>query len=154
MLVKKIKHSHAMNVKDASILNVVMFMQPTWIRGSMWTPDNWSVYRQTVRTNNDVEGWHRRINGRAGRPDLGFYVLVPLLCREAETVDLTIRLVSEHALTWVHRKIFKEVHGRLFKIWEKYEDDDMTTTQLLRACNHIIGLGPSTTQDDIHNEDF
>ncbi|KAH3816248.1 hypothetical protein DPMN_117761 [Dreissena polymorpha] len=101
-----------------------------------------------------VPGWHRRINGRAGRPDLGFYVLVPLLCREAETVDLTIRLVSEHALTWVHRKIFKEVHGRLFKIWEKYEDDDMTTTQLLRACNHIIGLGPSTTQDDIHNEDF
>jgi DNA-binding MltR family transcriptional regulator len=81
-------------------------------------------------------------------------VLVPLLRREAETVDLTIRLVSEHALTRVHRKIFKEVHGRLFEIWEKYEDDDMTTTQLLRACSHIIGLGPSTTQDDIHDEDF
>ncbi|XP_052268633.1 uncharacterized protein LOC127870010 [Dreissena polymorpha] len=136
------------------ILNVVMYMQRTWIRGSMWTPDNWSVYRQTVRTNNDVEGWHRRINGRAGRPDLGFYVLVPLLRREAETADLTIRLVSEHALTRVHRKIFKEVHGRHFEIWEKYEDDDMTTTQLLRACSHIIGLGPSTTQDDIHDEDF
>ncbi|KAH3813734.1 hypothetical protein DPMN_142201 [Dreissena polymorpha] len=73
--------------------------------------------------------------------------------REAETVDLTIRLVSEHALTRVH-KIFKEVHGRLLEIWEKYEDDDMTTTQLLRACSHIIGLGPSTTQDDIHDEDF
>ncbi|KAH3792411.1 hypothetical protein DPMN_145907 [Dreissena polymorpha] len=74
-------------------------------------------------------GWHRRING--------FYVL-------AET----------HALTRVHRKIFKEVHGRLFEIWEKYEDDDMTTTQLLRACSHINELGPSTTQDDIHDEDF
>ncbi|KAH3814481.1 hypothetical protein DPMN_142982 [Dreissena polymorpha] len=74
-----------------------------------------------VRTNNDVEGWHRRINGRSGRPDLGFYVLVPLLRREAETVDLTIRLVSEHALTRVHRKIFKEVQGRLFEIWEKYD---------------------------------
>ncbi|KAH3749101.1 hypothetical protein DPMN_183592 [Dreissena polymorpha] len=70
------------------------------------------------------------------------YVLVPLLCREAETVDLTIRLVSEHALTRVSRKIFKEVHGRLFEIWEKYEDDDMTTTQLLRTRSHIIGLGP------------
>ncbi|KAH3867254.1 hypothetical protein DPMN_030380 [Dreissena polymorpha] len=40
-----------------------------------------------------------------------------LLRREAETVDLTIRLVSVHALTRVHRKIFKEVHGRLFEIW-------------------------------------
>ncbi|KAH3748838.1 hypothetical protein DPMN_183294 [Dreissena polymorpha] len=34
---------------------------------------------QTVRTNNDVEGWHRRINTRAGRADLGFYMLVPLI---------------------------------------------------------------------------
>ncbi|KAH3890478.1 hypothetical protein DPMN_014559 [Dreissena polymorpha] len=83
-----------------------------------------------------------------------FYVLVHLLRHEAETVDLTIRLVSEHALTRVHRKILKEVHGRLFEIWEKYEDDDMTTSQLLRACSHIIGLGQSTTQDDIHDEDF
>ncbi|KAH3807534.1 hypothetical protein DPMN_135879 [Dreissena polymorpha] len=60
-----------------------------------------------------------------------------------------------HALTRIHRTIFKEVHGRLFEIWEKNEDDDMTTTQLLRAtCSHIIGLGPSTTQDDIHDENF
>ncbi|KAH3803831.1 hypothetical protein DPMN_132099, partial [Dreissena polymorpha] len=73
-------------------------------------------------------GWHRRING--------FYVL-------AETVDLTIRL-----------NFFKEVHGRLFEISEKYEDDDMTTTQLLRALSHINEMGPSTTQDDIHFEDF
>ncbi|KAH3698704.1 hypothetical protein DPMN_086250 [Dreissena polymorpha] len=54
------------------ILNVVMYMQRTWIRGSMWTPDNWSVYRQTVRTNNDVEG----------RPDLGFYVLLRYLSQQ------------------------------------------------------------------------
>ncbi|KAH3882677.1 hypothetical protein DPMN_006621 [Dreissena polymorpha] len=64
-------------------------------------------------------------SSRASRPRV--YVLVLLLRREAETVDLTIRLVSEHALTRVHRKIFKEVHGRLFEIWEKYDDDDMTT---------------------------
>ncbi|KAH3832659.1 hypothetical protein DPMN_105957 [Dreissena polymorpha] len=70
--------------------------------------------------------------------DLGFYMLVPLLRREAETVDLTIRLVSEHAPTRAHRTIFKEVHVRLFEIWEKYEDDDMTTTQPLRVCSHII----------------
>ncbi|KAH3724128.1 hypothetical protein DPMN_049938 [Dreissena polymorpha] len=94
------------------------------------------------------EGEDRTFNKLISRrPDLGFNVL-------AETVDLTIRLVSEHALTRVNRNIFKEVHGRLFEIWEKYEDEDMTTTQLLRACSYIIGLGPSTTLDSIHNDDF
>ncbi|WAR10485.1 hypothetical protein MAR_035561 [Mya arenaria] len=33
-------------------------------------------------TNNDCEGWH----SKAGRSNLQFYVLVPLLQREAETV--------------------------------------------------------------------
>ncbi|KAH3869815.1 hypothetical protein DPMN_032986 [Dreissena polymorpha] len=81
-------------------------------------------------------------------------MLIPLLLREADTVDLTIRLVSEHALTRVHRKKCKEVHGRLFNIWEKYEDDEMTTTQLLRACSNITGQGPGTTHGNIHNEEF
>ena len=32
---------------------------------------SWCVYRRSVRTNNDVEGWHHRINQRASRkPDL------------------------------------------------------------------------------------
>ncbi|KAH3747449.1 hypothetical protein DPMN_181876, partial [Dreissena polymorpha] len=37
------------------LLNVVNYVERTWIRGSMWKPENWSVYRQTVRTNNEVE---------------------------------------------------------------------------------------------------
>jgi hypothetical protein len=27
-----------------------------WINGSVFTPNDWSVYRQDVRTNNDLEG--------------------------------------------------------------------------------------------------
>ena len=47
-----------------------------------------------TRTNNDVEGWHRRINTKAGRTTLQFYLLVPLLHQEADHVDLTAKLLS------------------------------------------------------------
>ncbi|KAH3836789.1 hypothetical protein DPMN_110164 [Dreissena polymorpha] len=67
-------------------------------------------------------------------------MLVPLLRREAATVDLTIRLVSEHALARVHRRKYKDVHGKLFDTWDKYEGDDITTTQLLRRCSNIAGI--------------
>jgi hypothetical protein len=43
------------------VLNVVEYMERTWIRGSVWNPSNWSVFRELVRTNNDLEGWHRRL---------------------------------------------------------------------------------------------
>ncbi|KAH3740006.1 hypothetical protein DPMN_046701 [Dreissena polymorpha] len=60
-----------------------------------------------------------------------------------------LKLNKEHRLAGADRSsIF------FLKIWEKYEDDDITTTELLRACSHIIGLGPSTTMDKIHIDDF
>ncbi|KAH3769539.1 hypothetical protein DPMN_170812 [Dreissena polymorpha] len=59
-------------------------------------------------------------------------MLVPLLRREAATVDLTIRLVSEHAIARIDRRKYRDVHGKLFDTWDKYEDNEITTTQLLR----------------------
>ncbi|KAH3816141.1 hypothetical protein DPMN_117650 [Dreissena polymorpha] len=81
-------------------------------------------------------------------------MLVPLLRREAATVDLTIRLMSEHALASVHRRKYKDVHGKLFDTWDKYEDDDITTTQRLRRCSNIASLVPDSTHDPIHDEDI
>ena len=131
---------------------VVQYVRHTWIEGNMWTPENWSVYRQQVRTNNDIEGWHRRINSRAGRPDLGLYVLVPLLRREAATVELQIQLVSEELLTRLQRKTYKDTHDKLFAAWDKYEEDELTTTQLLRLAANLSGLAPTQPSDPIYKE--
>ncbi|KAH3861837.1 hypothetical protein DPMN_024788 [Dreissena polymorpha] len=87
----------------------------------MWTPEHWNVLRETVRTNNDVEGWHRRMNSRAGRSDLGLYVIVPFLRAEAQTVSLQVLLVSENLLTATLRKRYKDVHDRLLYAWDAYE---------------------------------
>ena len=79
-----------------------------------------------------------------GRPDLGFYSLVPLLLKEARTVDLQMRLVSENLLTKISRKQYSVVHGKLFELWDRYENNDISTSGLLRACGLITGLGPVT----------
>lgn len=92
-----------------------------------------------------VSGWHRRINGKAGRGDLGFYVLVPLLLGEAETVNVQMRLVSENLLTRTHRQQYRHIYGKLFDLWDQYDDGLISTNKLLRACSQINGLGPTTT---------
>lgn len=70
-----------------------------WIRETVWKPENWPVFRKTVRTNNDMEGWHRGLNSRANGSSLPFYVLVPLFHNEANDVIVTVRLVSENLVT-------------------------------------------------------
>ena len=54
---------------------------------------------QSIRTNNDIEGWHHSLNKRAaGRCGLSLYMFVALLHKEAGLVSVQIRLVSVRKL--------------------------------------------------------
>ena len=76
---------------------------------------------QSVRTNNDIEGWHRSLNRRvAGRYGLPLYMFVALLHKEARLMLLQIRLVSERKLKQMHRSTYCEVQRRLFELWEAF----------------------------------
>ena len=118
--------------------DLATYVRATWIQGN-WCPADWSVYQCSVRTNNDVEGWHRRLNGLAGSRSQPFYVSVPLLHREAETVRRQVKLVKEGKLQRYQRVTYRRLQGRFFTLWDQYEARDLTTKQLLRACSHLTG---------------
>ena len=63
-------------VADAAVDLLLTYVSATWLESTVWSAENLSVYGQHVRTNNDVEGWHRRLNQRARRADLPLYLLV------------------------------------------------------------------------------
>ncbi|KAH3832068.1 hypothetical protein DPMN_105344 [Dreissena polymorpha] len=98
-------------------------------------------------------GWHRRIDARACSANLGLYKLANLLREESETVDLHIRLVSQHLLTKIRRKKYVTIHGRLHQAWDDYEEEKLTTTELLRIISHINALGPSTAVHHMLDDD-
>ncbi|KAH3878952.1 hypothetical protein DPMN_002853 [Dreissena polymorpha] len=98
-------------------------------------------------------GWHRRINARACSANLGLYKLANLLREESETVDLHIRLVSQHLLTKIRRKKYVTIHCRLHQAWDDYEEEKLTTTELLRIISLINALGPSTAVHHMLDDD-
>ena len=52
----------------------------------------WSVFRQPVQTNNDMEGWHYPLNNKASHGQLNLYKLIQLLYAQKLTcVDLATR---------------------------------------------------------------
>ena len=55
---------------------LVDYIDQTWIRSRTWPVVSWCVYGQTIRTNNEVEGWHTRMNvdKAKGAHNLPFYV--------------------------------------------------------------------------------
>ena len=71
-----------------------------------------------MRTNNDVEGWHRRLNGHAKKGQLPFYVLVALPHEEArfKLVSPEVHLVKEARLQRYQRRVYRSMQGRLFTL--------------------------------------
>ena len=123
-------------VTEPKLLLIVTYVHKTWIRNSVWPSTAWSCYNRSVRTNNDVEGWHRALNIKAGR-SLPFFILVPLLRKEAMVVDLQVRLVGEHKLQRHQRKASVTMQGKVFALWAKYDNRNISTSQLLRACSYL-----------------
>ena len=119
-------------------LELMAYVSRTWLEGN-WSPQDWSVYGQAVQTNNDVEGYHRRINGNASSSHIPFYVLVQLLYRESQHVKLQVRLVKDGKLARYQRRVYRQLQGRLFSLWDKYERHDITTTHLLSTAARIYG---------------
>ena len=115
------------------------YVADNWFTSHTFPPTTWSVYKETVRTNNDLEGWHNGLNRRAkGKSNLPLYVLIQLLHKEAALVSLQIRLVSERRL-WRHQcTTYKNMQKRLFSLWQQYEEGEKNSKQLLEACSHLV----------------
>lgn len=53
------------------------YIYKQWINSNCFPPSTWSVFNQPIRTNNDAEGWHNRMNHKANnRADLPLYELI------------------------------------------------------------------------------
>ena len=53
----------------------------------------------------------------------------------------------------LHHKKYRDTLEKLHQAWERYEEDEITTNQLLRTASHITGLGPLERPGDDYTED-
>ena len=99
----------------------------------------WSVSMESVKTNNDFEGWHNGLNRHAkGEFQLPLYLLIQLLHKESSLVPLQIRLLSETRLRRHQRRTYNNLRKRLLSLWHEYEAGQKNTKQLLDARSHLL----------------
>jgi len=131
-------HTMASNTDKTSALRDLMrYVDTTWLQSNVWSVDTVSVYRERVRTNNDMEGWHRRLNQQARRSSLPFYLLVRLLHDETGVASLQARLLSEGRLRRHSRKKFALIDCQLWTLWDEYQAGTISTSSLLHAASRL-----------------
>lgn len=126
------------NVESEQLHQLLDYVRTTCIDSTVWGPCNLSVYGQSVRTNNDAEGWHNRFNRKAKKGKLNFYMLVELMHQEARMVSLQAKALSDGRVLRRQRKNYVRHQGRIANLWEKYQNGEKTAWELSGAMSHII----------------
>jgi len=120
------------------LTDLMSYVDVTWMKSTTWAIGNWSSYRRPIHTNNDTEGWHRRLNTRASQDNLSMYLLIPLLHKEATMVNIQFQLVAQHKSSSLKRKTSKDHQEQLSKLWTEYEEHVITTAQFLTGCINLV----------------
>lgn len=123
--------------KNQSLVDITDYIERTWIDSSMWPPRVWTAYRRHVRTNNDCESWHARLNRRAVSANLPLYKLILLLHRETVIVNIGLKVLSEEKIQRHPKRSTAVLEARLDTLWTEYEAGTRSADKLLRACSRI-----------------
>ncbi|XP_065928228.1 uncharacterized protein [Magallana gigas] len=127
------------SVQDGPLKDVINYVEQTWITSRTWPISSWCTFNQSIRTNNEVEGWHTRMNIQKARGshNVPFYVLLDLLRKEADLLPLQRLLVDEGKLQRLQRKSSKLIQARIFRLWETYSSGDLSTSSLLKKLGML-----------------
>ena len=121
--------------------SVMDYIQGTWLNSTVWPVTSWSVFGRSIRTNNDIEGWHNRVNTQAQKSNLQFYLMVELMYKEAAKIPLQLKMISEGKLRRRQRKQTKMVQGKILQLWDDYASNNITASHLLKKCGSLYAPG-------------
>ena len=103
----------------------------TWFESSVWKPRDICAYKRLVRTNNDAEGYHRRLNSRLGEKPPIYRLVEQLFKHEAKIVNLTCRLITCKNVTMIRRRQTREKQSQLTDLWNKFDDGLIDTQEFI-----------------------
>ena len=67
------------------------------------------------------------------------YILIALLHKEARLLTTQLKMVTEGKLRRYQGKKTKELQHRIFALWDKCSEEEITVNQLLKKCGKIYG---------------
>ncbi|XP_053381680.1 uncharacterized protein LOC128549186 [Mercenaria mercenaria] len=116
------------------LVGLVTYVEKQWMNHAIFDIQSWSVFGLTVRTNNDCEGWHNKLNLKAGNQTLTLYRLIPALRSEAERVSYELHLLRDGVSTRRVRQRYANIETKIRELWDMYKADQISTSKLLQDC--------------------
>ena len=122
---------------DSRLADLFEYVRTTWFESGVWSVESWNVYNRAVRTNNDCEGWHRRLNTRLPE-NVNLYLMILGLEEESLLISAQVELVKDLRLTRDQKPSYVRLQQRIVTAWREYEAGHLTEEQLLRRLSLFV----------------
>ena len=120
---------------DPRIRHLMNYVSETWFNSTVWRPRDICAYQRLVRTNNDVEGYHLRLNTKCHDRHPPIYSLIKLLYDEAKLVKFNCKLVSSQTVKVTRRKQTTDHNLYLKMLWDAYDEGSISEEDLLNEAS-------------------
>ena len=92
--------------RDDKLVALMDYADGFWGPNGTFPSKKWSVFLQSVRTNNDAEGYHNWLNRIANNTSLLFYILLGVFHEEAQMVPVQAQLLTHQKTLRLHRAAY------------------------------------------------
>jgi len=120
-----------------NVVNAIVLLFVDWLENSKLSVHRISVFKQFARTNNDVEGWHRRLSARACRGHLP--LLIKLIQCESRNAGLQV-ILSEGKIRWRTKMRYAEINKKLHFMCVNYETGKTIETDISPIFSGLQGV--------------
>ncbi|CAL4061183.1 unnamed protein product [Meganyctiphanes norvegica] len=117
--------------------DLVPYIENTWING-MWNPSNWGHFNQAIRTNNDVEGFHNKMNHICQQANVEFSTLVKELHKEAVFIHTTAVHVFRGQTTRKRKPAQVACQDQLESLWEQLSNKKIDAFRVVKKAAGLI----------------
>ena len=101
----------------------------------------WNYYQmEGPKTNNHVEGWHKKINRAAGKAHPNIFELVELFKTEQANTEVSLVQLAAGGAVRNTRKKYSTKQKRLAKLGEKFERGDYTLDEYIDGISKWMGF--------------
>lgn len=98
----------------------------------------WCVADMDVRTNNALEGWHRRLNGLLGRHHPNVWRCITVLQEEQAASEVTIQQIVAGRVVNRRRVAYQESDRRIDRLRQRYQRGTLTAIDFVSGVAHNL----------------
>ena len=134
------------------IIQVFQYFDDQWINGKNFSPKDWSIFWQDIRTNNTLECWNGKVTKDSGNKGMHIYKLAKYLnnyTKDLEKIDMRLLMWGVYDNYKKAAQIIKD--ERIKSLWREYENGLLPWTLVKKAADAFKPHIPADVQDAFIN---